>query len=340
MITDNFTTIILKWYDHHRRTLPWRGTTDPYPIWLSEIIMQQTRISQGISYWERFMKTYPTVGQLAAASEDDILLLWQGLGYYSRARNLHAAAKQIVAQGHFPETFDDIKKLKGVGDYTAAAIASMAFNIPVAAVDGNAYRVLSRHFGIRTPINSTEGKKEFQTLDQSLLPDDVPGKYNQAVMDFGAMQCTPLSPDCATCPLKESCMAFRTNAVGELPVKLRKTEVKERHLSYVYIRCNGETAIRKRPSGDIWQGLWEPLLVEGETLPVFDGKLTLLEQGVKHVLTHRILYADFFLLEATKKPALPAGFIWVKEEKLRQYAVPRLVELLFDSVQHHTDMIA
>ena len=322
-----FSFVLLEWFKDHGRDLPWRQTRDPYAIWLSEIILQQTQVKQGWDYWERFMRHWPTVDDLAAATEDEVLREWQGLGYYSRARNLHFAAKQIVALGHFPNTFEGIKALKGVGDYTAAAIGSFAFEIPAAVVDGNVYRVLSRHFGIDTPINTTEGKKIFAALAQELLPISEPSDYNQAIMDFGAIQCTPQSPDCSVCPLMESCEAFRSGKVAQLPVKLKTLKVKERHLTYIYIRCKGMTAIRRRGAGDIWQGLWEPWLVD--EVPV---KAKLLRQNVKHVLTHRVLYADFYLLETDERPSLPDDYIWIKESELDDYAKPRLIEILLESV--------
>ena len=259
---NGFAQTLLKWFETYGRELPWRETSDPYAIWLSEIILQQTQVKQGWDYWQRFMRRWSTVDDLAAASEDEVLREWQGLGYYSRARNLHNAAQQIVALGHFPDTLEEIKQLKGVGDYTAAAIGSIAFGLPAAVVDGNVYRVLARHFGIATPINSTEGKKEFTALAQSLLPEASAGLYNQAIMDFGAIQCTPQSPKCVVCPLQESCEALRTGKVSTLPVKEKKLKIKERHLIYIYIRCQGETAIHRRGEGDIWQGLWEPVLME------------------------------------------------------------------------------
>ena len=246
----SFSNQIISWFRENGRALPWRETRDPYAIWLSEIILQQTRIVQGLEYWERFMAQYPTVEALAAASEDDVLKLWQGLGYYSRARNLHAAAKQIVEIGKFPDTLEGIKSLKGVGDYTAAAIGSFAFDIPAAVVDGNVYRVLSRYFGIDTPINSTQGKKEFAALAQSLIPGGGNEKikpeafemelspisaYNQGMMDFGAIQCTPQSPKCLLCPLAETCEALRNDRVAELPVKEKKLKVQTRRLTYIYI---------------------------------------------------------------------------------------------------------
>ena len=261
-----FAITLLKWFREHGRDLPWRQTRDPYAIWLSEVILQQTQVKQGWDYWLRFMRRWPTVADLAAATEDEVLRQWQGLGYYSRARNLHAAAKQVLARGGFPTTIEGLRQLKGVGDYTAAAIGSIAFDLPVAVVDGNVYRVLARHYGIATPINTTEGKHEFAALAQSLLPEAEASAYNQAIMDFGATQCTPQSPDCDTCPLQETCAAFREGRIGELPVKRRTLKVKERRLTYVYIRCQGMTAIHRRPAGDIWQGLYEPLCVEDSNL--------------------------------------------------------------------------
>lgn len=382
-----FANTIISWFRENGRALPWRETRDPYAIWLSEIILQQTRIAQGWEYWERFMAQYPTVQDLAAAHEDEVLKLWQGLGYYSRARNLHTAAKQIVALGHFPDTLEGIKQLKGVGDYTAAAIGSFAFDIPAAVVDGNVYRVLARYFGIDTPINSTQGKKEFAALAQSLLPSSKASDflslssasdslsssspvaaYNQAMMDFGAIQCTPQSPKCLLCPLAETCEAMRSNRVAELPVKQKTLKVKTRHLSYIYIRCNGMTAIHRRGEGDIWQGLWEPFNASDITeatasiasaqaslsstkfstsltkLSSFKKELAadlhlsnvdalqLLAQDVKHVLTHRILFADFYLLETEARPQLPDDYIWIKEEEIEDYGIPRLIELMLEKI--------
>ena len=325
-----FASILLDWFQENGRDLPWRQTRDPYAIWLSEIILQQTQVKQGWEYWERFMRRWPNVEALAAATEDEVLREWQGLGYYSRARNLHYAARQIVEMGSFPNTIEGIKQLKGVGDYTAAAIGSIAFNLPAAVVDGNVYRVLSRYFGIDTPINTTEGKKLFATLAQELLPADksltshsspLTSEYNQAIMDFGAIHCTPQSPKCEACPLLESCAAFRTNRIQELPVKLKTLKIRERHLIYIYIRYKGQTAIHRRGAGDIWQGLYEPLLVE--EVPA---GAVLLRQNVKHVLTHRVLYADFYLLEIGEKPSLPPDYIWIKESDLNDYALPRLID--------------
>ena len=345
----SFALTLLSWFRENGRDLPWRQTRDPYAIWLSEIILQQTQVKQGWEYWERFMRRWPTVEALAAATEDEVLREWQGLGYYSRARNLHYAARQIVARGSFPNTIEDIKKLKGVGDYTAAAIGSIAFNLPVAVVDGNVYRVLSRYFGIDTPINTTEGKKLFATLAQEQLLPALnregmgAGLYNQAIMDFGAIQCTPQSPKCDDCPLMESCEAFRTNRIQELPVKLKTLKIRERHLIFIYIRYKGQTAIHRRGAGDIWQGLYEPLSIDGGQLtvdnwaaqnhyPLSTANCQLLRKNVRHVLTHRILYADFYLWEPDEQPSLPSDYIWIPESDIDNYALPRLIEVLLELV--------
>lgn len=324
----DFTNTILQWFHENGRALPWRETNDAYAIWLSEIILQQTRVEQGRPYWERFMQRWPTVEALAAAKEDEVLRQWQGLGYYSRARNLHHAARQVVEMGAFPSTLEGIKSLKGVGDYTAAAIGSIAFGLPAAVVDGNVYRVLARHFGVATPVNTTEGKKEFTALAQSLLPGDKASAFNQAMMDFGAIQCTPQHPQCRPCPLQESCVAWREGRVDVLPVKVRRLKVKERHLTYVYIRYDGQTAIRRRPEGDIWQGLYEPWLTD--TVPA---GAVLLRQNVKHVLTHRVVYADFWLWQPEgRRPALPTDYFWINESEIDNYGVPRLVEKLLEAL--------
>jgi A/G-specific adenine glycosylase len=339
-----FTTTILQWFRENGRALPWRETRDPYAIWLSEIILQQTRIDQGLPYWERFMRHWPTVDALAAASEDEVLREWQGLGYYSRARNLHAAAKQVSALGGFPTTIKGLLALKGIGDYTAAAIGSFAFGLPSAVVDGNVYRVLARHYGISTPINTTEGKKEFQALAQDLLLPALnkegtgAGLYNQALMDFGAIQCTPAKPLCLQCPLQDSCVALREGRIAELPVKQKTLKVKERHLTYIYIRYNGETALRRRSAGDIWQGLYEPLLTDALPSDSATGTLVprdavLLRQGLKHILTHRVLYADFWLWQPAERPLLPEGYFWVPESNVDRYAIPRLIEKMLEEVR-------
>ena len=321
----DFTETILHWYADNGRDLPWRRTRDPYAVWLSEIILQQTRVTQGWSYWERFMDRFPTVDDLAAAPEDEVMRLWQGLGYYSRARNLHTAAKQIVAMGGFPDTLEGIRSLKGVGDYTAAAIGSIAFDLPAAVVDGNVYRVLARYFGIATPVGTTEAKKEFTALANRLLPTDAPAAFNQGMMDFGATCCTPVNPACLTCPLQPSCQAFRDGRIDLLPVKKEAAKPVERHLTYVFVRVDGFVAIHRRGSGDIWQGLWEPWLTD--EVPA-DARL--LVEGFKHQLTHRTLFADFYLWEPSTRPALPEGYRWIEEAELDRYAKPRLFELMLE----------
>ena len=331
----NFAATLLQWFKNNGRSLPWRETNDAYAIWLSEVILQQTRIAQGMSYWERFMAQWPTVNDLAAATEDEVLKAWQGLGYYSRARNLHTAAQQVVELGGFPQTFKELKTLKGVGDYTAAAIASIAFGEPVAVVDGNVYRVLSRYFGIDTPIDSTEGKKEFQTLAQSLLPINEPADYNEAIMDFGATQCTPNSPHCSACPLCETCVAFREQRINELPVKSKKVKQRERHFTYLYIEYEGKIAIHQRGAGDIWQGLWEFPQAEQLTSSedsTWKNEAQLLQKGVKHILTHQILLADIYLWRPKIRPQLPSEFIWIEKQDLENYALPRLIEILLKAV--------
>ena len=322
-----FTETILDWYAVNGRDLPWRRTRDPYAVWLSEIILQQTRVVQGWAYWEKFMEHFPTVDALAAAPEDEVLRLWQGLGYYSRARNLHAAARQIAALGRFPDTLEGIRALKGVGDYTAAAIGSIAFGLPAAVVDGNVYRVLARYFGIATPVGTTAAKKEFSALAGRLLPADSPAAFNQGMMDFGATCCTPVNPACLTCPLQPSCQAFKTGRVELLPVKQAAAKPVERHLTYVYVRFQGQTAIRRRGPGDIWQGLWEPL-----TLPAVPDDARLIVQGFKHQLTHRTLLTDFWLWEPFQRPVLPDGYLWIEEAELDAYAKPRLFELLLEKL--------
>ena len=334
---NDFSQRILAWYAENGRDLPWRRTTDPYAVWLSEIILQQTRIVQGTAYWQRFMERFPTVRSLADASEDEVLRLWEGLGYYSRARNLHAAARQIVAMGAFPDPLEGIRSLRGVGDYTAAAIGSICFGIPAAVVDGNVYRVLARYFGITTPVGTSEAKKEFTLLAQRLLPEKEASAFNQGMMDFGALQCAPKNPDCLSCPLQSSCKAFQMGRTAFLPVKKPAVKPLERHLVYIYVRFDGETAIRRRGAGDIWQGLYEPL-VSGSSLPPCHSERSkaspvLLKSGVKHQLTHRTLLADFYLWEPSRRPALPEGYIWIKETELDRFGKPRLFEMLLEAVK-------
>ena len=334
----NFSVTLLKWYKLNKRQLPFRDTHNPYFIWISEIIFQQTRISQGLVYYEKFVARFPTPAALAAAAEDEVLKLWQGLGYYSRARNLHAAAKSM--QGKFPATYEGVRALKGVGDYTAAAICSMAYNMPYAVVDGNVYRVLSRVFGIETPIDSTEGKKEFTALSQKLLDQKLPGDYNQAIMDFGALVCTPQAPQCLACPFAKDCVARREKRVENLPVKAQKTKVSERFFHYIYVEQGPFVWLHKRGAGDIWQNLYELPLVETDRggllskKPVWCGRAKLLTVGepVKHVLSHRIIWAQLYRVKLPPAATMPPEFVRVKKPELGKYPVSRLVQKLLERI--------
>ncbi|MDY4557632.1 MAG: A/G-specific adenine glycosylase [Alloprevotella sp.] len=335
-----FTETILHWYAAHRRELPWRNISDPYRIWVSEIILQQTRVAQGYDYYLRFVNAFPTVEALALASEDEVLRLWQGLGYYSRARNLHAAARQVVAQGHFPTDYSGVRALKGVGDYTAAAICSFAYGLPLAVVDGNVYRVLSRYFGVDEPIDTGKGKKQFAALAQSLLPAHNVADYNQGLMDFGALQCVPASPDCAACPLADSCRANELKCVADWPVKSHRTKVAERYYIYIGVSTSEGIWLHRRGAGDIWQGLYEWPLLEFDHAATWQevqshpfilnhlpegGTWKQLARQCKHVLTHRVIWADCYWVTYPHPLPLPPGFIVVQPEELERYAMPRLL---------------
>lgn len=344
-----FAAEIEKWYAEHGRELPWRDIADPYRIWISEIILQQTRVVQGYDYYLRFIEAFPTVFRLAAASEDEVMKMWQGLGYYSRARNLHAAAKSVAEQGRFPETYEGVRALKGVGDYTAAAICSFAYGLPHAVVDGNVYRVLSRVFGVETPIDTTAGKKEFAALARELLDEQRPGLYNQALMDFGALQCVPASPDCGRCPLGGMCRAFAERRVAELPVKSKRTAVKDRYLVYIYMCTPSQVFLHRRAAGDIWQGLHEPYLLEfaepatadeifrqvEKCVPMAGAKIEMVAKDVKHVLTHRRLHVDCYVLSLPEGIAPPEGYFAVPAEERDGYAVPALVSRLYEKIKSY-----
>lgn len=344
---------ITEWYKLNKRDLPWRDTDNPYLIWISEIILQQTRVAQGYSYYLRFVSRFPDVKQLAEADEDEVLKLWQGLGYYSRARNLHTAAKMIISDfnGKFPNTYKDILSLKGIGEYTAAAIASFAYDLPYAVVDGNVYRVLSRLFAIDTPIDSTEGKKYFSELAQHLLDKENPGLYNQAIMEFGALQCVPLSPKCNICPLSDTCLAYAKGDATAYPVKQGKTKTKERFFNYLDIRCGSSLFLHKRTGNDIWKNLYELPLIETETAvsleelmntdtfrQIFEhaGHITLksTEIRLKHILSHRVIYASFYKIEVENKKELEKLFIETDEANMQSYAVSRLVHKYFEITEN------
>lgn len=354
MLMSPFSSHLLRWYADHGRTLPWRDTRDPYHIWISEIILQQTRVAQGYDYYLRFIERFPSVEALAAATQDEVMQQWEGLGYYSRARNLHAAAQQVVVQGHFPMDYEGVRALKGVGDYTAAAICSFAYDLPTAVVDGNVYRVLSRYFGIDTPIDTTAGKKLFAQLAQELIVPQRAADYNQAIMDFGAMQCTPRSPQCLLCPLADSCAALASGSVEQLPVKSKKTAVSHRYFAYVLVENPAVSEddephlwIRRRPTGDIWVGLYEPVLFEYDHTPTAsevvaslqekgwissEDTLTPLVEGLKHQLTHRQLHADAYLLRTAQ--SVPEGFQSVPRSELSNFAFPKLVNIVWEKWGH------
>lgn len=340
---DEIVVRLFAWYDAHSRDLPWRSTRNPYYIWISEIILQQTRVVQGYDYFIRFVERFPTAESLAEAPEDDVMRMWQGLGYYSRARNLHYAAKQIVAMGGFPTTYDGIRSLKGVGDYTAAAVASFAFDVPKAAVDGNVCRVWARMFGIDEPIDSARGKQLIAEVAQALLPEAHAAKYNQAVMEFGALQCVPRTPDCSSCPLSHKCVALAQERVGQLPAKSHKTKVEPRYLTYLYIHNEESLLLHKRTANDIWQNLYELPLIETpvaidsdalfatsefaywhSSLPSYVYKDSV--EGVKHVLSHRVLHVSFHELEVQGALPCPEGFVVVPFDELHRYALSRLIE--------------
>lgn len=329
-----FTHRLEEWYARHGRQLPWRQTCDPYCIWLSEVILQQTQVAQGIDYYNRFISRFPDVQRLAAASEDEVMLLWQGLGYYSRARNLHAAAQQIAQAGVFPSDYDSIRLLRGVGDYTAAAIASIAFGLPYAVLDGNVYRVLSRYFGIQTPIDTPAGRKAFRLLADEMLDHRRPALYNQAIMDFGAMLCTPRQPHCQDCPLSESCQALAEGLVDRLPRKSRRPKVTDRYFTYLYIcSSDGRLLIQRRGPGDIWQGLYQLPLIE-TPLPLRpqevaarfpDCEVELLVGDITHQLTHQLLHAQCFAIRFPScSETMPDG-MWIPLQNLQDYAMPQLL---------------
>ncbi len=341
-----FARLLIEWYHEHKRDLPWRNTNDPYLIWISEIILQQTRVAQGYAYYQRFIERFPNLESLAAAEENEVLKYWQGLGYYSRARNLHQAA--ISVNGVFPVRYEDILKLKGVGIYTAAAICSFAYNQPHAVVDGNVYRVLSRFFGINEPIDSGKGKKIFASLAHDLLDKIQPALYNQAIMDFGALQCTPLSPDCTVCPFKNRCFAFNHNMVSSLPIKQNKTKTSERFFYYLLIRDNGNIYLNKRTENDIWKNLYELPLIESNTALAVDDFIRKQEfasifkensvvnvrllNKTKHVLSHRIIYADFYELEAQDiKMDFLSKYTRLNMADLELYPVSRLMHNFFEN---------
>ena len=335
-----FSDTIIKWYSKHKRNLPWRNTKNPYKIWISEIILQQTKVDQGLPYYIKFIKKFPNFSILANANEEQVLKLWQGLGYYSRARNLHFAAKQIYQAGFFPNEYKDIINLKGVGEYTAAAIASFAFKLPYAVVDGNVFRLLSRFYGIDTPINTSKGKKKFTELAQTLLVKKEADTYNQAIMEFGSQICKPKQPNCNNCPLRDECVAFANKTIHLLPVKKGKVKMKTVFFEYFFFKMNGNTLVNKRTEKGIWQNMYEfPLITTNDLKNIeeilnhnqFESWVEGIDFSVesisefKHILSHRKINARFWEIKCQKIPNA-SNFQKIKIKTINKLAVSRLIE--------------
>lgn len=336
-----FTRKLLEWYNPSHRVMPWKGSKNPYFVWLSEIILQQTRVEQGLPYFNHFVEKYPTVFHLAKASEDEILKLWQGLGYYSRARNLLATAKIIVEKhnGKFPEKYEELLKLKGVGEYTAAAISSFAFEQPYAVVDGNVFRVLARYFGIKIPIDIAEGKKYFTQLANELLNKKNPGQYNQAIMDFGASQCKPANPDCPVCPLKKNCFAFQKNQILFFPKKSKTVRQRIRYFNYLVIDAKNSFLFHQRNGKDIWKKLYEfPLIETGKEISekellrngdfkknFSDPKIISISPVYKQQLSHQKIFAKFWHLKSDKQVKNNYQFFLANKNLLTTFAVPKII---------------
>ena len=341
-----FAETLITWYKDHARDLPWRRTNDPYVIWLSEIILQQTRIAQGLPYFYTLTEAFPTVYDLAAADETTLFRLWQGLGYYSRARNLHKTAKHVVdmLDGKFPDTYAELIKLPGVGPYTAAAIASFAFGEASPVVDGNVYRILARYFGIETDILHASARKEFTALAQELIPNSDPARFNQAIMEFGSLQCSP-SPDCGSCPLISSCFAYREERVNQLPVKSKAKPQRIRHFQYFIIEQAGKVLVHQRQAKDIWQGLWEFFCVESPDLqetinlhpflsPLMEHAVALQAPGV-HVLSHQKIISAAWLVQLPSdfKFEKPSDYQWILSSEFEQLGKPvLLLNLITDNI--------
>ena len=341
-----FRQTLMNWHKDISRPLPWKGIKNPYRIWLSEIILQQTRVEQGLPYYEKFVAAYPKIEDLANAPEDEVLKLWEGLGYYSRAKNMHFAAKFIrdTFSGKFPDTYKEILALKGVGPYTAAAIASFAFNLPHAVVDGNVFRVLARVFGIATAIDSTEGKKQFDALAQQLLDQKQPGAYNQAIMDFGATHCTPKTPSCDSCPFQVECVALKTNQIAVLPFKAKKIKKRDRFFNYILLNQGTKVLLHKRTAKDVWQGLYDfPLsettellsqeiqIVQSETWKKIIGTSTysfrFVSKPFRQVLSHQKINARFWEFDLPEAPPdLEEDYLWIERENIHKFAFPKIID--------------
>ena len=347
-----FSDKLVKWYLDNKRLLPWRETTDPYRIWLSEVILQQTRVNQGLPYYVEFLKTYPSITELARAPEQEVLRLWQGLGYYTRARNLQKCAKSLVesSNGKFPDTFHELGKLPGIGHYTAAAIASFAFGQAVAVLDGNVFRVLSRIFGIDTPINSLEGKKQFSELANELLSKKDPAIHNQAVMEFGALFCTPKLPQCPACPFNSTCIAYNHDLIHLLPVKTPAKKSRKRYFFYLVVEKNKSLLMKKRQGKDIWHGLFDFVLIEKNT-PIKPERLILeneskkwfqkveqvkVSKGYKHILSHQTIHCRFIYMKATPSfSLLEEGHAFYSPGEVAKLPKPALISRFLDEQNTH-----
>lgn len=344
----NFSDELVQWYLKNKRQLPWRDTTDAYVIWLSEIILQQTRVEQGMPYFYRFLEKYPGVKVFAAAGEDDILKLWQGLGYYSRGRNMLKTARQVVElyDGKFPEEYSQLIKLKGIGEYTAAAISSFAANEAKAVVDGNVYRVLARYFGIEEPINSTKGRKMFQEIADEVLNREQPGLHNQAIMEFGAMLCKPKSPDCGICPVRQGCYAFNNDKIAVLPQKLKTVKVRERFFNYILVTDEDRVLMNKRDEKDIWANMYDlPLIETSSYLPpekvtellqakeFFGNNIKIINafSAKKHILTHQRIHAQFIRIE-NQPIKLEQKWSFIEVEKLKLLALPKVINIFITNL--------
>lgn len=331
----NFNKKLIEWYSDNKRALPWKKNLDPYQIWLSEIILQQTRVEQGLPYYLKFISQYPTIIDFANADIADILKLWEGLGYYSRARNMHITAQNIRDNfdGKFPKSYNELKILKGIGDYTAAAIASFAFGLPNAVVDGNVFRFLARYFGIAIPIDTTIGKKYFQEKAQLLINTKKPGEHNQAMMDFGALICTPKKPKCKDCPFVSECVAYHSNTIEQMPVKSKKMIKKERHLHFFVLIEKNKIIIQQRTKNDIWKLLYdfpnietESNLLGNEYLKLFSIKTKMPEPIVfKQLLTHQKINAYFYKLNSFKNFTSGVNAIEIDISEIKNYAFPKII---------------
>jgi len=340
--------VLIKWYNLNKRDLPWRETNNPYIIWVSEIILQQTRVNQGIHYFYRFIEHFPDIKSLADAPVDDVLKLWQGLGYYSRARNMHQAAKTIMNDygGKFPQDYSEILKLKGIGEYTAAAIGSFCFNTAVPVIDGNVIRFLSRFFGVYESISTAKGKKTIKKLAEENIDSKNPGTYNQAIMEFGALQCTPKNPDCIECPLRKECYAYSNNLISDLPVKKKKIKITKRYFNYIHIIYKENTFIEQRTEKDIWHMLYQLPLIETKTKSstqeiinhelwekIFENsnpEIVEITNTIKHQLSHQQLFTRFYKV-VIKKPTnyLKQNYLTINHADIEKYGVPRLIDRYF-----------